>query len=56
MHLLQISGFSWKELLLGNEDWSFLPEVMIRTLVMFLIALISLSILGKKGRKTIVRV
>lgn len=51
MYFLQIKNFSWKELLLGSEDWIFLPEVIIRTLVMFLVVLISLSILGKRGVK-----
>lgn len=51
MHLLQVKGFSWKELLLGNEEWNFLPEVAIRTLVMFAIILVGLSILGKRGVK-----
>jgi len=51
MELLQIKNFNWKELLLGSEEWNFLPEVAIRTLVMFTIILISLSILGKRGVK-----
>jgi uncharacterized membrane protein YcaP (DUF421 family) len=51
MHFLQIKNFSWKELLLGSEEWNFLPEVIIRTLIMFAIILISLSILGKRGVK-----
>jgi uncharacterized membrane protein YcaP (DUF421 family) len=51
MYLLQVKNFSWKELLLGSEEWNFLPEVAIRTLVMFTIILISLSILGKRGVK-----
>ncbi len=51
MHFLQIKNFNWKELLMGSEDWNFLPEVIIRTLVMFLVVLISLSILGKRGVK-----
>jgi uncharacterized membrane protein YcaP (DUF421 family) len=51
MDLLQVKGFSWKELLLGGEEWNFLPEVAIRTLVMFTIILIGLSILGKRGVK-----
>ena len=49
MIFLQSNGFSWKELLLGDQDWQFLPEVMIRTLVMFTIVLLSLSLLGKRG-------
>jgi uncharacterized membrane protein YcaP (DUF421 family) len=51
MDLLQTKIFSWKELLLGSEEWNFLPEVAIRTLVMFTIILIGLSILGKRGVK-----
>ncbi|MGZ5221911.1 MAG: DUF421 domain-containing protein [Chitinophagaceae bacterium] len=51
MHHLQIKNFNWKELLLGSEEWNFLPEVIIRTLVMFAVILVSLSILGKRGVK-----
>jgi uncharacterized membrane protein YcaP (DUF421 family) len=51
MYHLQIKNFNWKELLLGSEEWNFLPEVIIRTLVMFAIILVSLSILGKRGVK-----
>jgi uncharacterized membrane protein YcaP (DUF421 family) len=41
----------WKDLLLGAEDWSFLPEVVIRTFIMFLIIIIGLRFLGKRGVK-----
>jgi uncharacterized membrane protein YcaP (DUF421 family) len=51
MHFLQANAFSWKEFLLGSEEWNFLPEVIIRTVVMFAVVLISLSILGKRGVK-----
>ena len=51
MHFLQIKNFNWKELLLGSEEWSFLPEVIIRSVIMFAIILIGLSILGKRGVK-----
>jgi uncharacterized membrane protein YcaP (DUF421 family) len=51
MYFLQSSGFSWKELLLGSEEWSFLPETVFRSLIMFSVILISLSILGKRGVK-----
>ena len=50
-YLLQINGFSWKQLLLGSEDWSFLLETVLRSLIMFSIILISLTILGKRGVK-----
>lgn len=45
------SGFNWKELLLGSEDWNFLPAMMLRTFVMFVIIIVSLRILGKRGVK-----
>jgi len=51
IYFLQAKGFSWKELLLGSEEWIFLPETAMRTLVMFIIILISLTILGKRGVK-----
>lgn len=51
MHFLKTNGFDWKELLLGSEEWNFLPEVLIRTVIMFSIILISLVILGKRGVK-----
>jgi len=52
MKFLQVSsGFTWKELLLGGENWSFLPETALRTLIMFVIILVGLRILGKRGVK-----
>ncbi|MBW8359650.1 MAG: DUF421 domain-containing protein [Weeksellaceae bacterium] len=41
----------WSGILLGTEDWSFLPEVAIRTIIMFLIIVIGLKFLGKRGVK-----
>jgi uncharacterized membrane protein YcaP (DUF421 family) len=51
MFLLQASSFNWKELLLGDEEWNFLLEVGLRTLIMFSLILVGLSILGKRGVK-----
>ncbi len=52
IYLLQSSsGFSWKELLLGSEDWSFLPETVLRSFIMFVVIVISLRLLGKRGVK-----
>lgn len=51
MYFLQAKHFSWKEFLLGSEEWIFLPEVIFRTLIMFAVILVSLSILGKRGVK-----
>lgn len=41
----------WKTLLLGSEKWSFLFETALRTFVMFLVILMSLRLLGKRGVK-----
>lgn len=45
------SGFSWNELMLGNENWDFLPETILRTFIMFIVAFVSLRLLGKRGVK-----
>ncbi|RYG49103.1 MAG: DUF421 domain-containing protein, partial [Chitinophagaceae bacterium] len=50
MHLLQAGNqFEWQKLLLGEEEWSFMPEVLFRTLIMFILVLSALRILGKRG-------
>jgi uncharacterized membrane protein YcaP (DUF421 family) len=48
MTLLQ-KPFDVRTLLLGEEDWSFLPEVLFRSLVMFLVCLVCMRIIGKRG-------
>lgn len=40
-----------KEFLLGQEEWSFLLEIILRTFIMFLTIIIGLRILGKRGVK-----
>lgn len=40
-----------RSLLLGEEKWSFLVEAMFRTVVMFLVIVITLRMLGKRGVK-----
>ena len=42
---------SWKELMLGAENWNFLPEVMLRTLIMFIIVVVGIRLMGKRGVK-----
>ncbi len=39
------------QLLIGDNEWSFIPEIMLRTLLMYVIVLISLRLLGKRGLK-----
>jgi uncharacterized membrane protein YcaP (DUF421 family) len=52
VNLLQASAdFSWKEFLMGSEEWSFLGETVLRSFVMFVVILVSLRILGKRGVK-----
>lgn len=52
MYFLQISSdFTWKEFWFGSENWSFLLETILRTCIMFVVIVISLRILGKRGVK-----
>lgn len=41
----------WKQLLIGEESYSFLPEVVFRTLVMFVFLVITIRLSGKRGVK-----
>lgn len=41
----------WKTFLLGEEQWGFLGETALRTFIMFLVILLSLRLLGKRGIK-----
>jgi uncharacterized membrane protein YcaP (DUF421 family) len=50
-YLLQASGFDWKQLLMGDQNWNFLIETVFRSFIMFMIIVISLRILGKRGVK-----
>ena len=51
LYFLQAKTFSWKELMMGSEEWSFLIETAFRTLIMFTVVLVGLTILGKRGVK-----
>jgi uncharacterized membrane protein YcaP (DUF421 family) len=42
-------NIDWHQLILGKHDWAFLLPVAIRTFVMFLIILVGLRVLGKRG-------
>jgi uncharacterized membrane protein YcaP (DUF421 family) len=39
----------WRNLLLGEEDWGFLPEVLLRSAIMFLVAIACVRLIGKRG-------
>ena len=40
-----------EKILLGDEKWGFIPEIMLRTFIMYIIILFSLRLLGKRGVK-----
>jgi len=50
MILLQSSKpFNVQTLLLGEENWNFLPEVLLRSAIMFIVTLIALRLIGRRG-------
>ncbi|MEJ7737917.1 MAG: YetF domain-containing protein [Chitinophagaceae bacterium] len=51
MYLLNADVFDWQKILLGDQNWSFLVETVLRTFIMFLVMLLGLTILGKRGVK-----
>jgi uncharacterized membrane protein YcaP (DUF421 family) len=51
IYFLQAKSFTWKELLMGDQEWIFLTETVFRTIIMFSLVLIGLTILGKRGVK-----
>ena len=51
MQLLHVFLFDLKEFLMGKDDWSFLLETVLRSFIMFIIILIGLRVLGKRGVK-----
>lgn len=42
---------NWKELLVGDEEWSFLLEIVLRAFIMIIAIVLALRILGKRGVK-----
>ncbi len=50
--LLQIfEDLKWKSILLGEENFGFLFETSLRTVIMFVVIVIGLRLLGKRGVK-----
>lgn len=41
----------WHSFLLGEEEWNFVFEIMLRTTIMFLVAIFSMRLVGKHGIK-----
>ena len=46
-----IFNLNFNQVLMGKEEWTFIPEIALRTLVMFIVLLLSLRLLGKRGVK-----
>ena len=46
-----ILKINWRTLLLGEEEWNFLYEVLLRSAVMFIVAITAMRILGRRGTK-----
>lgn len=49
MFLLKTDFFDWHQFLFGDQNWSFLIETAFRSFAMFLVMLLGLTILGKRG-------
>lgn len=47
MHM--ILSIDWTKFLIGEEDWEFLAEISLRTIIMYFIILLGLRLLGKRG-------
>jgi uncharacterized membrane protein YcaP (DUF421 family) len=41
----------WQSILWGKEEWSFILQVLLRAAIMFIIVLVALRIMGKRGIK-----
>lgn len=41
----------WQQLLVGDENWDFLSEIVLRTGLMIIIIILALRVLGKRGVK-----
>jgi uncharacterized membrane protein YcaP (DUF421 family) len=41
--------FDWHALLFGKENWDYLLQVVIKTVVMFIVVLVSLRLIGRRG-------
>ena len=46
-----ILNIDWTEFFIGKEDWVFLVEIALRTFAMYVIILLGLRLLGKRGVK-----
>ena len=42
-------NFNWNEILLGEEEWSYLWQVILKTVIMFIVVIIALRLIGRRG-------
>jgi uncharacterized membrane protein YcaP (DUF421 family) len=47
--ILLDKAFDWQKIFFGKEHWDFLPQVILKTIVMFIVVLISLRLIGRRG-------
>lgn len=47
--LTNLLSIDWITYLVGEEDWVFLAEIAVRTIIMYIIILFGLRLLGKRG-------
>jgi uncharacterized membrane protein YcaP (DUF421 family) len=41
--------FDWHAIFFGEEHWSFLPQVIFKTIFMFVVVLVALRLIGRRG-------
>ncbi|WP_285008168.1 DUF421 domain-containing protein [Pedobacter faecalis] len=46
-----LMAIDWNAFLIGEENWEFLVEIALRTIIMYFIILLGLRLLGKRGVK-----
>lgn len=44
-----MNSIDWTKFFIGEEDWKFLLEISLRTIIMYFIILVGLRLLGKRG-------
>lgn len=49
--MISLFDYNWTQLFFGSEDFSFALEVAVRTIIMFVVIILGLRLLGKRGVK-----
>lgn len=53
MIIAQAEAFDWQTFLIGDASWLFILEVILRTGIIYLYAVVLISLLGKRSRDTL---